>query len=78
MPHLGDRGDYLLLHNFIQNNPGSNRRIDGAITLIDRLRNFLIQGTRERTGFEETIRQLTAITKTWDEFLNVKAEKIEN
>jgi len=58
--------------------PGSNRRIDGAITLIDRLRNFLIQGTRERTGFEETIRQLTAITKTWDEFLNVKAEKIEN
>ncbi|MHC4123384.1 MAG: FliI/YscN family ATPase, partial [Planctomycetota bacterium] len=32
--------------------PGSNRRIDGAITLIDRISDFLIQPIRERTDFE--------------------------
>jgi flagellum-specific ATP synthase len=30
--------------------PGSNRRIDGAISLIDRIRGFLIQPIRERTA----------------------------
>ena len=54
--------------------PGSNRRIDGAIALIDRLSNFLIQPVRDRTGFEETIRQLTTITEVWDELLNVNVE----
>lgn len=54
--------------------PGSNRRIDGAIALIDRLRNFLIQPARDRTSFEETIRQLTTITEVWDELLNVNVE----
>ena len=58
--------------------PGSNRRIDGAIALIDRLSNFLIQSIRERTSFEETVRQLTAITKVWDELLSVDLEKMEN
>jgi len=53
---------------------GSNRRIDGAIALIDRISNFLIQPIRERTSFEETVRQLVAITKSWDELLNVKVE----
>jgi len=57
---------------------GSNRRIDGAIALIDRLNNFLIQPVRDRTSFEETIRQLTTITEVWDELLNVNVEKIEN
>jgi len=54
--------------------PGSNRRIDGAIALIDRLRNFLIQPVRDRTSFEETTRQLITITKVWDELLNVNVE----
>ena len=54
--------------------PGSNRRIDGAIALIDRLRNFLIQPVRDRTSFEETTRQLTTITKVWDELLNVNVD----
>lgn len=58
--------------------PGSNRRIDGAVALIDKLNNFLIQSVRDRTGFEETVGQLTAITKVWDELLNVDVEKIEN
>lgn len=51
--------------------PGSNRRIDGAVALIDRINNFLIQTIRERTDFEETVRQIIAITRSWDELLNV-------
>ena len=50
--------------------PGSNRRIDGAIALIDRINNFLIQPIRERTGFSETVEQLMDITRTWDDMLN--------
>ena len=50
--------------------PGSNRRIDGAIALIDKISNFLIQPIRERTDFEETVRQLNVITRAWDELLN--------
>jgi flagellum-specific ATP synthase len=54
---------------------GSNKRIDGAIALIDRLNNFLVQPVRDRTDFEETTRQLIAITKVWDELLNVNVGK---
>jgi len=53
--------------------PGSNRRIDGAIALIDKINNFLIQPIRQRTGFEETVRQLTTITESWDKLLNVNS-----
>jgi flagellum-specific ATP synthase len=49
--------------------PGSNRHIDGAVALIDRIRNFLIQPVRDRTDFAETIRRLTVITNSWDELL---------
>jgi flagellum-specific ATP synthase len=49
--------------------PGSNRRIDGAVALIDRIRNFLVQPVRERTEFAETVRQLTAIVQSWDDLL---------
>jgi len=52
--------------------PGSNRRIDGAITLIDRINNFLVQPIRERTNLEETVKQLTAITQSWDHLLSVQ------
>ena len=51
--------------------PGSNRRIDGAIALIDRISNFLIQPIRQRTGFEETVKRLKDITRAWGELLNV-------
>jgi len=54
--------------------PGSNRRIDGAIALIDRISNFLIQPIRERTDFEETVRQLTAITQSWDKLLGIQTQ----
>lgn len=49
--------------------PGSNRHIDGALALIDRIRDFLIQPVRERTDFAETVERLTVITKSWDELL---------
>jgi len=49
--------------------PGSNRRIDGAIALIDKINNFLVQPIRERTDFDETVRRLSAITNSWDELL---------
>lgn len=49
--------------------PGSNRRIDGAVALIDRIRNFLVQPVRERTEFAETVRQLTAIVQSWEDLL---------
>ena len=51
--------------------PGSNRRIDGAIALIDKINSFFIQPIRERTDFDETVRQLTAITQSWDKLLSV-------
>jgi flagellum-specific ATP synthase len=49
--------------------PGSNRRIDGAITLIDKINSYLIQPVRQRTGFEETVRRLVGITQSWDKLL---------
>jgi flagellum-specific ATP synthase len=49
---------------------GSNRRIDGAITLIDRIRDFLVQPVRQRTGFAETVSWMCSITKQWDQLLN--------
>lgn len=52
--------------------PGSNRRIDGAVALIDRIRNFLIQPVRERTDFAETVRQLTQIVQSWDDLLGTQ------
>ncbi len=49
--------------------PGSNRRIDGAISLIDRINEFLVQPVRQKTAFPETVQQLTTITKAWDRLL---------
>jgi flagellum-specific ATP synthase len=48
---------------------GSNRRIDGAIALIDKIRDFLVQAVRDKTDYNETIRRITAITRAWDELL---------
>ncbi|MFA5423433.1 MAG: FliI/YscN family ATPase [Phycisphaerae bacterium] len=55
---------------------GSNRRIDGAISLIDRIREFLIQPVRQKTAFEETVRQMTTITDAWDEMLSPQSRKV--
>jgi flagellum-specific ATP synthase len=53
---------------------GSNRRIDGAMALIDRINGFLVQPIRERTDFEETVKRMTTITQSWDELLGSKAQ----
>ena len=53
--------------------PGSNRRIDGAISLIDRINEFLRQPTRQRTSFDDTVQRLTAITRAWDKLLGTKS-----
>ncbi len=50
--------------------PGSNRRIDGAISLIDRINDFLVQPVHQRTPFDETIRRLTDIRHTWEQLLS--------
>ncbi len=49
--------------------PGSNRRIDGAISLIDRIRDFLVQPVRQRTTLRETVAQMLSITSAWDRLL---------
>jgi len=58
--------------------PGSNRKIDGAIALIDNINAFLRQGIRDKIAFNETMNQMTAITNSWDRILtgeNVKGNK---
>jgi len=55
---------------------GSNRRIDGAITLIDRITGFLVQPVRERTGLGETVERLLGITRAWDDLLNVNVNGV--
>ena len=54
--------------------PGSNRHIDGALALIDRIRDFLIQPVRQRTDFAETVERLTDIIKSWDELLDSRSQ----
>lgn len=54
--------------------PGNNRRIDGAVALIDRIRSFLVQPIRDRTDFAETVRRLTAITRAWDDLLGTQTQ----
>jgi len=53
--------------------PGSNRRIDGAVALIDKIRDFLVQPVRERTDFSETVRRMTEMVRSWDDLLGAKS-----
>jgi flagellum-specific ATP synthase len=53
---------------------GSNRHIDGAIALIDRINAFLVQPVREKTDFKETVRRLTAITQSWGELIGAQIQ----
>ncbi|MBT3199247.1 MAG: FliI/YscN family ATPase [Phycisphaerales bacterium] len=49
--------------------PGSNHRIDKAISLIDRVNDFLIQPTGQRSEFDQTVQQLCDMTESWDTLL---------
>jgi flagellum-specific ATP synthase len=57
--------------------PGSNRRIDGALSLIDKVNDFLVQPVRQKTRLEETVKQLISITKAWDELIGVQRYRME-
>lgn len=49
--------------------PGSNRRIDGAVSLIERVRQFLTQPIRQRSPFAQTVEQLLQIAAAWEQLL---------
>ena len=49
--------------------PGSNKRIDGSIALIDRIHNFLTQPIRQQSSFEQTVEQLIEFSNSWDDLL---------
>jgi flagellum-specific ATP synthase len=49
--------------------PGSNRRIDNAISLIDRVNDFLIQPVGHKTSYLDTVTRLIDVTRTWDNLL---------
>jgi len=55
--------------------PGSNRRIDGAVTLIDRIHQFLVQPIRQRSPFDQTVERLRTIAAAWDQLLSEPAAK---
>ncbi|MHC4294647.1 MAG: FliI/YscN family ATPase [Planctomycetota bacterium] len=48
---------------------GANRRIDKAVSLIDRVNEFLIQPLGTRAGFDETVRRMCETTQSWDSLL---------
>jgi flagellum-specific ATP synthase len=51
--------------------PGSNKRIDGSVALIDRIRAFLIQSVKERGDYDETVETLGGIEKSWDKLFGI-------
>ena len=55
--------------------PGSNKRIDGSVALIDRIQNFLIQPIRQTSSFNDTVTQITDIAKSWGALLNDEPAK---
>ncbi len=55
--------------------PGANRRIDKAVSLIDRVNEFLIQPLGDRYPLEETLRRLGEITASWDTLLGDRTPK---
>ena len=59
-----DAEDLINIGAFV---PGSNKRIDAAVTLIEPLRAFLTQGVRHRTAYPETVRQLVEIHRAWQQ-----------
>jgi len=46
--------------------PGSNPRIDTALSLIERVNEFLTQPLGTRSAFAETVGRLRSITEAWN------------
>ena len=49
--------------------PGSNKRIDGSIALIEKIISYLIQPVRNPSGFEDTVGHMVEISNSWDKLL---------
>jgi len=49
--------------------PGTNKRIDGSVALIDRINSFLIQAPRQRTTFDDTVSRIIEIARAWDNLI---------
>lgn len=56
--------------------PGSNKRIDGSVALIDRIYSFMIQAIRERSEFGETVELLSGIADSWDQLLSDNVKRV--
>ena len=54
--------------------PGSNHRIDKAVSLIDRINEFLVQPIGQRSTFDDTLKWLLKITESWDFLLPTDPE----
>jgi len=57
--------------------PGSNHRIDRAVSLIDSLIEFLIQPTGQACDFADTVVRLCEITDSWEFLLPDEPERSE-
>jgi len=55
---------------------GSNRRIDKAVSLIDKLSEFLIQPVGTRSTFEQTLSRLLDVVKSWDFLMDGQQQSI--
>ena len=54
--------------------PGSNHRIDKAVSLIDRVNEFLVQPIGQRSSFPRTLDWLSDIAKSWEFLMPSEAE----
>ncbi len=46
--------------------PGSNHRIDKAVSLIDRVNDFLVQQIGVQSPFEQTVERLCEVSRSWE------------
>lgn len=67
-----DAEDLINIGAFAQ---GSNKRIDGSITLIEHIRNFLIQQVREKTDYDQSVKMIMEIANKWDQMLGIDNNK---
>ena len=50
----------------------NKKELDKLKPIIDKINNFLIQPVRDKTNFDKTVSQLTAITHSWNEMLGIE------
>ena len=62
-----DAEDLINIGAFV---PGSNKRIDAAVALIDKINDFLIQPVKQRSQFQETVANLIEIAEEWHSLIS--------